>query len=102
MMRYQLSAQARRDLLDIWQSIADDNLDADDKVILKIEAAMQSLAVHPGFGHQRTDVPDNRYRFWSVYSFLLAYRIDTTPITFARIVHGARNVRRLFGGHDHA
>jgi len=51
----------------------------------------------PGIGHSRTDVEDPRYRFWRIHSYIIAYRIDTKPITIARVLHGARDFRRIFG-----
>ncbi len=50
----------------------------------------------PGKGHTRADVRDVRYRFWSVYSYIIAYRFDEETVTIVRIVHGRRNVRKIF------
>lgn len=71
--------QARRDLLEIWEYIAKDSLDAADRVASAIEDAVRLLAELPGIGHTRTDVSDPRYRFWRVYSYLIAYRFGHGP-----------------------
>jgi toxin ParE1/3/4 len=93
----QFTPQARRDLLDIWEHIAQDNLDAADRVVAAIDEASRLLAHLPGIGHTRPDVSDPRYRFWRVHSYLLAYRVSETDLVIIRLIHGARDVRRLLG-----
>lgn len=44
----------------------------------------------------RADVRNPRHRFWNVYKFVIAYRPDKEPLIVARVVHGARDFRRLF------
>lgn len=58
---------------------------------------MKLLADHPGMGHKRADVADDRYRFWSVYSYVIAYRVENDVLLVVRVIHGARNVRRVLG-----
>jgi antitoxin ParD1/3/4/toxin ParE1/3/4 len=48
-------------------------------------------------GHRRDDLTTEPLRFWCVYSYLIAYRPDTKPLQIIRIVHGARELGRLFG-----
>ena len=57
---------------------------------------MRELAFMPGLGHERADLPNRRYRVWSVYSYLVIYRFGPKTLTVLRIVHGARDLRRLF------
>ena len=96
MSAYILTARARLDLLRIWNRIAEDNIDAADKVKAELRLAMQRLARMPGMGHRRSDVKNPRYRFWSVYSHLIAYYPDTTPLQIVRVVHGAQDIKKLF------
>jgi hypothetical protein len=37
-----------------------------------------------------------RLRFWSVFSYVIAYWYDNNTLTVERVVHGRRNFRRLF------
>jgi hypothetical protein len=30
-------------------------------------------------GHRRVDIADSRHRFWTVYSYVIAYRWETNP-----------------------
>lgn len=96
MSKYILSARARLDVQLIWNHIAKDNLDAADKVKQEFRRVMEQLAQMPGMGHRRSDVQDPRFRFWAVYSYLIAYYPDTHPLQIVRVVHGSRDVKRLF------
>lgn len=98
MRRIVFSAQARRDVRAIWWSIAPDNHQAADAICEKIHDALELIAEMPGIGHQRPDVDDDRYRFWTVKPFVIAYRVSARRLTIVRIVHGARDFRKLFDG----
>jgi plasmid stabilization system protein ParE len=63
-MKYILSRGAERDLEEIWEYIAQDNIDAADRWIAKLFAAFAMLARSPGLGHNRTDLTDFRVLFW--------------------------------------
>lgn len=88
--------RARLDLLEIWHHIARDSREAADRVGERLDAAIRGLVEMPGKGHTRSDVKVPRYRFWSVYSYVIAYCYDDDTLTVVRVVHGARNFRRLF------
>ena len=94
MSRYALSARARSDLKQIWNYIADDNIDAADKVRDEIKSNLQKLARMPFIGHRRTDVKNPAYLFWVVYSYLIVYRPETKPLQIVRIIHGARDLKK--------
>jgi toxin ParE1/3/4 len=95
---YRLSAHARLDLRQIWNHIAEDNIDAADKLIDELTGAMRLLASMPGVGHTRTDVRNPRYRFWPVRAYLVIYVVGTKPLSIYRVIHGARNIKSLFRG----
>jgi plasmid stabilization system protein ParE len=46
--------------------------------------------------HRRADVSDPQYRFWSVGNYVIAYRIEGDEVIVIRVVHGARDFRKLF------
>jgi antitoxin ParD1/3/4/toxin ParE1/3/4 len=89
------SPASRQDLVDIWDYIARDSVDAADRVLHRISLALMKLAEMPGIGHTRTDVKDTRIRFWSVYSYLIVYRSEADNLMVLRIVHGSRDLRSL-------
>jgi plasmid stabilization system protein ParE len=96
MRKLLIQPQARVDLLEIWRYVAQDDLKAANRVSERIEQAIRSLVDIPGKGHTRADVRAPHYRFWSVYSYVIAYRYDDEKLTVVRVVHGARNFRKLF------
>jgi antitoxin ParD1/3/4/toxin ParE1/3/4 len=95
MNAFKLAPEAFRDIEEIWEFIADDNLDAADRVREEIFTACEKLAAIPGMGHLRTDLADEPLRFWPVYSYLIIYRPDAKPLEIVRVLHGARDVARL-------
>jgi plasmid stabilization system protein ParE len=62
----------------------------------KLEQAIRDLLTMPGKGHLRQDVKDAKYRFWTVRPYVIAYRYDERALTVVRVVHGARDLRKLF------
>jgi toxin ParE1/3/4 len=96
-MKYRISRRADSDIERICDRIAEDNPDAADRLDDRIHHAIQQLAEVPGMGHSRSDVEDERYRFWVVASFVIAYRIEKSELLVVRVLHGARDFRRLFG-----
>jgi plasmid stabilization system protein ParE len=96
MRKLLIRPQARLDLLEIWHLIAKDSVEAANRVAGKLDSAIRDLVEMQGKGHNRADVRNNSYRFWSVYSYIIAYRFDDKTVTVMRVVHGRRNFRRLF------
>lgn len=97
MSRCIVSDEALRDLSDIWEFIAADNIDAADRQIDVLEAAFERLCDRPHIGHVRPEVSDNSIRFWRVKSYLVAYQPDHKPLSIVRILHGARDLNALLG-----
>ena len=96
MRKMLIRPQARVDLLEIWHYIANDSIAVANAVGDELETAIRRLAESPGIGHMRPDVREPRYRFWTVYSYLIAYRYDDETLTVVRVIHGRRNFRQLF------
>ncbi len=97
MMQFVITLRARRDLLSIWNFIAEKASPATaDQVVAEFYDAIQLLAEQPGMGHTRFDVANPRYRFWCVYRYIIAYRTDRKPFTVARVIHGARDFKQIF------
>jgi plasmid stabilization system protein ParE len=94
--RFVLTPQARADLLEIWNYIAEDSPENADQVLERLYAAFTRLAEARAMGHHREDLADRRYRFWTVYSYVIAYRDQTGPLQIIAIVHGARQLEAFF------
>lgn len=95
-MSYRLSKRADTDFDEIWNYIAQHDPAAADPVENDIHNAIRMLVRWPGMGHRRSDVSDDRYRFWSVGNYVIAYRVEAKKVVVVRIVHGARDFRKLF------
>jgi antitoxin ParD1/3/4/toxin ParE1/3/4 len=95
MSEFRLSPQAFRDIDEIWEFTAEDNLDAADRIREEIFAACEKLAEMPGMGHLREDLADEPLRFWHVYSYLIIYRPDSGPLEIVRVLHGARDIATI-------
>ncbi len=95
-MTYRISPQADADLESICNYVARDNPEAADRLDTRIHTVLQLLAQFPGMGHMRSDVQDKRYSFWTVGSYVIAYRMDKTDLIVVRVLHGARDLRNIF------
>ncbi len=85
---------AREDLIAIWAHIAEDNPQAADRVLARLEEAASRLADTPQIGPARDDIrPGLRYLVSG--SYLLLYRIRVGGIEIVRAVHGRRDLKGL-------
>jgi len=97
MKRYVLTPSATKDLNDIWDYIANDSVEAADRVLSSLRSAMIKLAKSPGIGHWRKELADKRHRFLLVYSYLIVYRHEAKPLQIVRVLHAARDVQSILG-----
>jgi toxin ParE1/3/4 len=89
--------EAEADALAIWEYIADDDSEeAADRVIARIYDQCQKLGEMPGLGHRRENLLDHRHRFWAIWSYLIVYRWEVSPIQVIAVVHGARDLDAFF------
>lgn len=87
-----MSRPKRGRILSIWNYIAEDSIESADRVLARLYDAFLRLAQSPGIGHHREELADSRYRFWTVYSYVVAYRENTKPLEIVAVVHGARQL----------
>ena len=92
MNQYVLSVDAELDLGQIWEYIAEDNIDAADRWIDKLFDAFQSLAQAPGMGHKREDLTTFSILFWPVGAYLILYRVQGRQIEIAAVTQGSRDI----------
>jgi antitoxin ParD1/3/4 len=92
-----LTPRAAQDVNDVWNYIADDNIEAADRVLDALYKAMLKLAKNPAIGHWREDLTDKRHRFFLVYSHLIIYRHETKPLQIIRVLHAGRDVESILG-----
>ncbi len=92
MSGYTLSVDADFDLDDIWEYIAEDNIDAADRWIEKLFDAFEVLGRTPGMGHRREDLTSYPVLFWSVGAYLVIYRAERRPIEIVAVTQGSRDI----------
>ena len=73
MSDYELHPAALADLDAIWEYIANDNLDAADRVIAEVFDSFRTLVTFPDQGFRRADLTTRPLRFKLVRDFLIAY-----------------------------
>lgn len=94
MSGYAFHPEAFRDLDEIWEYIAQANIDAADGVLADIHASLRILAASPHIGHRRSDLTKRPLRFHVVRDeYLLAYAPDEKPLWIVAVLHGHRNPR---------
>ena len=89
---YVLSRAADLDLDEIWEYIAQDNVDAADRWIGKLFDAFDALALNPAMGHTRNDLTSYPVLFWPVDAYLIIYRVQRQSIEIVAVSQGARDI----------
>ncbi|MEN9574915.1 MAG: hypothetical protein RL514_2770 [Verrucomicrobiota bacterium] len=87
--------EARLDLCDIWEYIADDNVSAADRLVEEIDAQCKFLARMPEIGRLREELSPH-LRSWVVGNYVIFYRPQPNGIEVIRVLHGRRNFPALF------
>ena len=86
-----ISDQANVDMIEIWCTIAEDNLRAADQMIDAFVSAYTLLSTMPGAGRARTDLR-SELRSYSVHPYLVFYRHSPTQLDILRVIHGSRDL----------
>lgn len=95
MANYVLVPEARNDLLEIFNYIASDSVEAALRVHGRFLEVFELLAENPDVGHYRDDLTTRPVRFFPVYSYLVVYLVDTSPVQIVRVLGGAQDVERI-------
>jgi plasmid stabilization system protein ParE len=92
MNEYVLGSDAELDLDEIWEYIAQDNIQAADRWIAKLFEAFDALAHTPGMGHKREDLTTLPILFWPVGAYLILYRVQGERVEIVAVTQGARDI----------
>jgi len=95
MNAFRLSPEASQDIIEIYEYIAQDSVEAAERVRLELLEAMCGLAEMPGKGHRREDLTKRPVLFWTVRSYQVIYRTGGQPLDIVAVLHGKRNIRRI-------
>jgi toxin ParE1/3/4 len=86
---------ARQDYAAIWDYVAEHNTPAADRLLHAFDQKLALLSEFPGAGQARPEVEAD-VRSFPVGQYLLFYRPITGGIELLRVLHGKRDVRRIF------
>ena len=93
-MRIRRFPQAVRDVDEIWEWIAAEDMAAADRLAARIAGATQRLADFPESGTPRPELAGDA-RSVVVGSYLVLYRVGPDSVDILRVVHGARELTAL-------
>ena len=79
-------------IYDIWEYIAQDNVDAADRWIEKLFNAFEAIGNAPGIGHKREDLTGHPVLFFPVGAYLIIYRATRKPAEIVAITQGSRDI----------
>lgn len=95
MTLYDLSAEAQADLFGIWSHIAEDSIELANRIESEFHSLFASLGRMPRMGHARKDLTRRPVLFFPLYSYLVVYEPDVTPIRIMAVLRGKRDVKRI-------
>lgn len=86
------SASAENDLLEAWLYIAEDSVDAADRLLDQIDSEVRKLLMQPKMGRTRDELAAGLRSWPTSTPYVLFYFVDADGITIARVLHHARDV----------
>lgn len=93
--RLQYTVKALQDFQEIHDYIAKDNIDAAADFIKRLQHHCGELCEMPGMGRKRDDLAAG-VRSSTVGDYLIFYRVLNGILEIAHILHGRRNLKRIF------
>jgi plasmid stabilization system protein ParE len=94
MARVLFTKSAQTDLLEAWLYIAQENLQAADRMLDDIDAQASTLSRQPLMGRARPELGEG-VRAWPTSTpYILFYLADDQGVTVLRVLHHARDVRQ--------
>ena len=86
---------ARCDLNEIWEYIGEDNLDAAERLVERIEELCELLAQRPQLGRRREELAPG-LRSFPAESYFIFYQPIPDGIEVVRVLHASRDIDSLF------
>lgn len=90
-----VSPDAEQDLLDIWLYIAEDSPKNADRFLDRLEGKAMKLAEFKNIGVDRPELAPDLKSF-PVDRYVLYYRNNSSGIELVRVLHGSRDINRVF------
>jgi len=98
-MAHRLAGYAERDLDDIWLFVAKESgsIEIADRLIDTITDRCVALGKFPYIGRSRDEDFGPGCRSLAVGEYVIVYCVENGDVLILRIVHGRRDLERLFG-----
>lgn len=94
-LRYHIAPGARRDLDEIWDYIARDNLEAADRLLDNLYDRFRMISINKFIGSSRTEIGNN-IRVFPYKRYLIFYAPHDETVEILRVLHSARDVDKIF------
>jgi toxin ParE1/3/4 len=96
MSRIRFTHSAETDLLELWVTIAEENLTAADEILDVIQAAATLLGTQPEMGRARPELADGLRSLPTRTPYLIFYLPDDDGLLVVRVLHHARDIDAEF------
>lgn len=92
MSRIRFTLSAETDLLELWVTIAEENLTAADETLDVIQATAMILGTQPEMGRARTELAKGLRSLPTRTPYLIFYLPDDDGLLVVRVLHHARDI----------
>ena len=93
--RFVFTEAAESQFLEVLDDLSEESESAAVRVRAAVFDALNRLVGMPEMGHTRADLTPRPVKFWPVFSYLIVYDPQATPLTVVAVLHGARDVETL-------
>lgn len=102
MSSYELSPDARRDLLATQDYYLDEKRSASaaEAVFFDLGRGFEQIARNPWIGHRREDLTERDVRFLLIGAYFIVYRPNPNPVRVVRILHGSRDISAILSDEE--
>lgn len=92
MPRIRFTHSAETDLLELWVTIAEENLTAADETLDVIQATVTLLSTQPEMGRARPELAEGLRSLSTRTPYLIFYLPDDDGLLVVRVLHHARDI----------
>jgi toxin ParE1/3/4 len=93
--RLSVSPHAKQDLVEVFLFIAQDNLEAAQRMHSEFQQTFLTIAGQPSMGRSRDELAAG-IRSLAVGKYVIYYRRVGRAVRILRLLHGARDIEKLF------
>lgn len=94
MKRISFTQDARQDMKEIYEYIAEDNIAAADKHMQRLQERWRALLNQPRLGRKREEIRTG-YRSVTAGDYVIFYRPLVDGIEVMRVIHGSRDIKKI-------